>query len=172
MLAVRLVKLLKNIKIVSIDNEIYSIGLSMQTNVNSIRKDVKMLKEKFKTNKSLIKSLKQPEEMIIVTKDYDLQSKDFIYFMGNVITEIYKPDNDLELFIIPKGKYAHIELKSFIALTYPFKLIRTKKYFFNDWLPESDYEATGILDDFEHHTRKSYKKFNFIVDYFVSIKDK
>ena len=163
---------MKDPKIVFLNEPIISVGLNTKTSTKTIRIDAKNLSKKFKKIQSDIQFVKEPIETIVITQNYFAHTGDFIYFLGRVITKEYNVPTPFEMKIIPKSYYAYKEISCFFSLIYPFTLIKTKKFLFNAWLPRSNYTVNKIFDDFEYHTKKSEKLFNFKVDYYIPIIEK
>jgi len=50
-------------------------------------------------------------------------------------------------------------------------ITRLRRYCYNEWLPSSEYESAGIIDDFEYRDERSSRRKNPELDFYLAIKE-
>ncbi|MGB7539682.1 MAG: hypothetical protein WBM17_14165 [Anaerolineales bacterium] len=51
-------------------------------------------------------------------------------------------------------------------------IANVKRYAYNIWLPQSGYEPSGVIDDFEYHDERGVRRSNPEIDLYIAIKKK
>lgn len=161
-------------QIINLNEPIHFVGLSNMTSDKSIGKDIRKLGKRFNNIKSekAIPYSKDPRVFIAVTKGYDPGTGNMEYLMGDVVTQ--SSDNildELNNYQVPAGKYAVFSIKPKASFLWGYTIGKTKQYIYAKWLPESQYESAGTIDDFEYHDERSLLK-KPEIDLYVAIKDK
>jgi predicted transcriptional regulator YdeE len=73
-------------------------------------------------------------------------------------------------FTIPAITYAAFPVRTGSRLGWAFVIPDVKRYAYTVWLPDSGYEAAGVIDDFEYHDERSTRKRDPEIDLCVAIK--
>ncbi|MBN1999656.1 effector binding domain-containing protein [candidate division KSB1 bacterium] len=158
-------------KIVTIQNSIKFVGLSIKTDVKSIYKDAGKLGKEYthykETNK--IPNLKEPWAFVAYSKDFNEETKSWEYIMGDVVTSLDSIPAGLNGYDIPSGMYAIFTIRAKFKFLWGLEIGRMKRYIFSIWLPESIYKSKGY--EFEYHDEKSTGK-NPSIDLYVAIEEK
>ena len=76
----------------------------------------------------------------------------------------------LVAFVIPAITYAVFPVRPKNQMGWAFAIPDAKRYAYTVWLPDSAYEAAGVIDDFEYHDERSTRKKNPEIDLYVAIK--
>jgi predicted transcriptional regulator YdeE len=143
----------------------------VKTDVKNIYKDASKLGKDYaefkKTNN--IPNLKEPWAFVAYSRDFDETTRSWEYIMGDVVTDLDSVPKGLNGYEIPAGKYAIFKIKAKFKLLWGLEITRMKKYVFEKWLPNSQYDSEGI--DFEYHDQRSTGK-NPSIDLYVAIKEK
>lgn len=158
--------------IVDLAEPICVVGLSMETNVNQIRRDVPALAKRYQQYKreQEILNLRQPWTFVAISKDFDPEMRTFWYMLGDVVISLDVVPPGLEPFRIPAIKYAVFPVRPKNRFGWPFAIASVKRYAFTDWLPNSRYEPAGVIDDFEYHDERSTTQKNPQIDLYIAIK--
>jgi predicted transcriptional regulator YdeE len=158
-------------KIVTLQESIKFVGLSVKTDVRKIYKDASKLGKDYTQFKktSNIPNLKDPWAFVVYSRDFDEVTRSWEYIMGDVVTNLDSIPESLNGYEIPAGKYAIFTIKAKFRLLWGLEIARMKKYVFDEWLPNSQYESIGT--DFEYHDQRSTGK-NPSIDLYVAIKEK
>jgi len=158
-------------EIVTLQEPIKLVGLSVNTDVKKIYRDATKLGKDYlgfkETNN--IPNLKDPWAFVAYSKDFDEETRSWEYIMGDVVTSLDSVPKGLKGYEIPSGEYAIFKIKAKFKLLWGLEIGRIKKYVFEKWLPNSRYESTGI--EFEYHDQRSKGK-NPSIDLYVGIKEK
>jgi predicted transcriptional regulator YdeE len=158
-------------KIVTLQESIKFVGLSVKTDDKKIFKDASKLGKEYtqlkKTND--IPNLKEPGAFVAYSRDFDEKTRSWEYIMGDVVTNLDYIPKDLNGYEIPAGKYAVFKIRAKFKLLWGLEIGRMKKYVFQKWLPNSQYDSEGV--DFEYHDHRSIGK-DPSIDLYVAIKEK
>jgi predicted transcriptional regulator YdeE len=164
-LVVLYIVLIGNIKkaapeIVKIARPIQFIGLSVRTSDKSIYQDVGKVTAEFNriTKEHPIENRKKPWAFVAVSKNYDKQKSTFDYIVGEVVTEVKNMPPGLDAYEIPALTYAVFSIKPKSRLAWGITMGRMKRYIYTEWLPNSGYEPSDLVGDFEFHDDRSLGK--------------
>jgi predicted transcriptional regulator YdeE len=148
--------------------------MAIDTDMRSIYRDVPALGKQFRKYKQSheIPDKKQPWAFAAVSKDFDKDKGTFSYIMGDAVTSLEKIPAGLVSFEIPAIKYAIFPVRPKNRFGWAMAITNTKRYAYNVWLPKSDYEPLGLIDDFEYHDERSIRKSNPEIDLYVAIREK
>ena len=159
-------------RIVDLDQPILIVGLSVETNLKRIYRDVPSLGKRYQESKRApgIPNLKEPWAFAAVSSGYNPETRALKYTMGDVVTSLSEIPSDLQAFEIPAIKYAIFPIRPKNRFGWPIAIADTKRYAYTVWLPASDFEQAGVIDDFEYHGERSTRKRDPEVDLYVAIK--
>ncbi len=163
----------KEPQIVKLNEPIKLIGLEISTNDKDIYKDVGRVAAKFNEIKKInpIPYLKQPWASINISKDYNVETKTFKYIMGDVVTKVGSIPNGLNSYEVPALTYAVFPIRPKSKIAWGITMGRMKRYIYTEWLPNSGYEASEIIGDFELHDDRSLGK-KPEINLYVALKEK
>lgn len=161
-------------QIVDLNEPIKIIGLSIDTNVKSVYRDVPKLGKQFNKLKKTfeIPNKSEPWGFAAVSKDYNEEKKTWTYIIGDVVTSFEEIPEGMISFEIPAIKYAVFLIRPKNRFAWGWAISKMKKYIYTEWLPKSNYEQAGLIDDFEYHDERSTRKKNPEIDLYVAIKEK
>ena len=161
-------------RIVNLEQPIQIIGMSIDTDIKNIYRDVPTLGKQFRKYKQTheIPNKKQPWGFAAVSKGFDKEKGTFLYFIGDSVTNIEKIPAGLIPFEIPAIRYAVFPIRPKNRLGWSIAITSAKRYIYNIWLPNSIYEPAGVIDDFEYHDERSVQKNNPEIDLYIAIKEK
>lgn len=160
-------------RIVDLEDTIKIIGMSVDTDARKIYRDATRLGkefERFKQNNE-IPNMRGPWGFAAVSKDFDEESRSWKYIMGDIVTSTEVVPEGMISFEIPAIKYAVFTIKPRNRFSWGMAIGRMKRHVYLDWLPGSEYEQDGAIDDFEYHDERSTKKKGAEIDLYVAIKD-
>lgn len=124
-------------------------GLWQNSNDRTIAKDIKLLSEKYHRSVSIPKGEALP--YVVLSRNYNEQSKDFELFIGSITDK-----NGLENLALPGGEYARITVTPKLGFLWGASIGEAKRYFYTRWIRENPYEALNL--EYEYHTEKSKGK--------------
>jgi predicted transcriptional regulator YdeE len=161
-------------RIVDLEQPIKIIGMAVDTDMKRIYRDVPALGKQFRKFKQTheIPSKKQPWAFAAVSKDFDEASGTFWYIMGDVVTSLDKIPAGLMSFEIPAIKYVVFPVRPKNRWGWGMAIANTKRYAYTMWLPNSEYEPAGVIDDFEYHDERSVRRSDPEIDLYVAIREK
>jgi predicted transcriptional regulator YdeE len=161
-------------RIVDLEQPIKIIGMSVDTDLTRIYRDVPSLGKQFQKHKHThkIPNPKQPWSFAAVSKGFDKEKGTFSYIMGDVVTSLEEIPAGLMVFEIPAIKYAIFPVRPKNRFGWGIAIANTKRYAYTAWLPNSEYEPAGVIDDFEYHDERSVRKNNPEIDLYVAISQK
>ena len=156
-------------EIVTLQNPIKFVGISVNTDIKKIYRDAAKLGKDYTGFKETnnIPNLQDPWAFVAYSRNYDEKTKSWEYIMGDIVTSLDSVPEGLEGYEIPAGKYAIFTIKAKFKLLWGLEIGRMKKYVFGKWLPNSEYESTDI--EFEYHDDRSTGK-NPSIALYVGIK--
>jgi len=159
-------------RIVDLPEPMLIVGLSMETSVSQVRRDVPALADQYRHFKLEhgVPNLRQPWAFVAVSRSFDPSTGSFWYMVGDVVTSFDAVPRELETFEIPAIKYAVFPVRPRNRFGWPVAIAGAKRYAFTEWLPDSGYEPAGVIDDFEYHDERSTRKRNAQIDLYVAIK--
>lgn len=159
-------------RIVDLKKPITIVGMSVDTTLRRIYRDVPTLGRKFKQMKELhpIPGRKKPWAFAAVSKGYNPSTGAMTYMMGDVVTRAGKVPKGMKSFRIPAGKYAVFPVRPKSSAGWGLAIANAKGYAYTRWLPGSGYEAAGAIDDFELHDERSERKPDPEIDLYVAIR--
>lgn len=147
-------------KVTIIENvdEITIYGLWLNSNDNSISKDIKILSKQYYD----ILGKKDGEILpfYILSKDYNEETKNFKLFTGGLIEH-----GKLQSITLQTGYYGMMSIKPKLRFLWGLSIGEAKRYFYTKWLPKSNYK--GLNFEYEYHTKKSISKTPEIEIYFA-----
>jgi predicted transcriptional regulator YdeE len=161
-------------QIVELEEPIKIVGLSISTDTGSVYRDVPRLGKRFEAYKKdhEIPNKREPWGIAAVSKDFDEEKWTFSYIIGDVVESFEEAPSDLVAFEIPAGKYAVFPIRPKNRLGWGIAIGHTKRYAYMVWLPGSEYEPAGVVDDFEYHDERATRKKKPEIDLYVAIRDK
>ena len=107
-----------------------------------------------------------------MSKDFDKESGTFTYIIGDVVTSLEEIPAGLLSFEIPAIKYAVFPVRPKNRFGWGVAIGNAKRYAYDVWLPNSEYEPAGAIDDFEYHDERSLRKGSPEIDLYVAIREK
>ena len=161
-------------RIVELEHPMMIVGMSVETNLKTIYRDVPALGKRFRAYKQrhAIPSLKQPWAFAAVSKDFDERTGTFTYLMGDVVTRLEQLPPELTAFEIPALTYAVFPVRPKNRLGWGIAIGNVKQYAYRVWLPKSRYEAAKVIDDSEYHDERSTRKANPEIEMWVAVKER
>ncbi len=159
-------------RIVDLEQPIQIIGMSVDTDLKKVFRDIPALGKRFQKHKHEIPNKKLPWGFAAVSKGLDREKGAFTYFMGDRVTTLEQIPDGLKGLEIPISKYTVFPIRPKNRLGWPIAIASAKKYIYGAWLPNSIYEPAGTIDDFEYHDERSVRKHNPEIDLYVAIKEK
>ena len=159
-------------RIVELEQPIKIIGLSVSTDIKSIYRDLPKLGKRFQKTKREddIPNKTEPWAFAAVSKDFDENTKTFLYIIGDVVTSFDQVPAGLMSFEIPAIEYAVLPVRPKNRFGWGIAIGSVKEYVYSVWLPASEYEPAGIIGDFEYHDEKSTRKKNPEIDLCVAVR--
>jgi AraC family transcriptional regulator len=161
-------------RIVQLHEPIVIMGMSMDTTLKRIYRDVPALVRKFEDLKRAhpIPNRKEPWAFAAVSKDFDPAAGTQTYIMGDVVTSTEGMPAGLISFEIPALSYAVFPVRPKNRLGWGPAIANAKGYAYTVWMPNSGYEPAGVIDDFEYHDERGTRRRNPEIDLYVAIKKK
>lgn len=161
-------------RIVDLEKPITIIGMSVDTTLKSIYRDVPRLGRQFKELKEAtpIPNLKEPWAFAAVSRGYNPATGAMSYMMGDVVTSAAEVPEGMTAFEIPAIRYAIFPVRPKNRAGWGMAIANAKGYAYTVWLPKSGYEPGGEIDDFEYHDERSTRARNPEIDLYVAIKRK
>ena len=132
-----------------LEKPIRILGMTMDTDMSRIYRDVPIL-----------------------GKHFNEETGAFSYTLGDVVTNVAHVPDGLTAFEIPAGRYAVFPVRPKNRFGWGLAIANVKRYAYEVWLPQSGYEAAGVIDDFEYHDDRSLRKHRPEIDLYVAIKKK
>ncbi len=161
-------------RIVDLEQPIRMIGMAVDTDLKRIYRDAPSLGKQFREYKQTheIPGKKQPWAFAALSKGFDKEKGAFSYIIGDVVTSLEKIPAGLISFEIPAMKYAIFPVRPKNRFGWGLAIANAKRYVYNVWLPNSEYEPAGVIDDFEYHDERSVRKSNPSIDLYVAIRER
>jgi predicted transcriptional regulator YdeE len=159
-------------RIVDLPAPILIVGMSVDTTLKRIYRDVPALGRQFKALKEQhpIPNLQQPWGFAAVSRGYDPAGGSMTYRMGDVVTRADEIPEGMLAFEIPAITYAIFPVRPKSSLSWGLAIANVKGYAYTTWMPKSGYEPAGVIDDFEYHDERSIDARRPAVDLYVAIK--
>ena len=159
---------------IKLPEPIIIIGISVDTTLKRIYRDVPALGRRFKALKEAhpIPNKKEPWGFAAVSRGYDPATGAMTYMMGDVVTGSDDLPEGMQAFEIPAITYALFPVRPKGLFGWGLAIANAKGYAYTEWMPKSGYEPAGVIDDFEYHDQRSTFKRNPEIDLFVAIKPK
>jgi predicted transcriptional regulator YdeE len=158
-------------EIVALQEPIEFVGMSVNTDVKKIYRDAAKLGKAYtqfkKTND--IPNLKDQWSFVAYSRGFNEETRSWEYIMGDVVKNLDSIPEGLNGYKISAGKYAIFKIKAKFRLLWGLEIARMKKYVFEEWLPNSQYDSDGT--DFEYHDKRSTGK-NPSIDLYIGIQEK
>ena len=161
-------------RIVDLEKPIAIIGISVDTTLKSIYRDVPRLGKQFKELKETqpIPNTKEPWAFAAVSRGYDPATGAMTYMLGDVVTSVAEVPEGMSAFEIPAITYAIFPVRPKNKAGWGMAIANAKGYAYTAWLPKSGYESEGAIDDFEYHDERSTHTRSPEIDLYVAIKRK
>jgi AraC family transcriptional regulator len=161
-------------RIVELEKPITIIGMSVETTLKSIYRDVPRLGKQYKELKDSqpIPNTKEPWGFAAVSRGYDPATGAMTYMMGEVVTSAAEVPDGMSAFEIPAITYAVFPVRPKNKRGWGMAIANAKGYAYTAWLPKSGYEPAGVIDDFEYHDERSTRERSPEIDLYVAIKRK
>jgi predicted transcriptional regulator YdeE len=158
--------------ILRLEEPIQIVGLGVETSVRTIHRDVPRLGRQLRTYKRAhdIPNRKEPWVFAAVSSGFEHSSGTFFYFIGDVVTGLGNVPDGLTGLEIPAIQYAVFPVRPRHRWDWPRAIAATKKYAYGTWLPQSEYELAGEIDDFEHHDARSVRSRGPEIDLYVAVR--
>ncbi|MDU4950857.1 MULTISPECIES: GyrI-like domain-containing protein [Clostridium] len=156
------------IEVIEIKEDMFSVGFMITSDEKSIMNDGADIQKKFYEKKAHIQNGCDPWGITVITYPKDKSGK-FKYFIGNRV-ESLKENDDFNNATIPKGLYARITVKYKNSVMWNVDVANARRFFFDKWLPKSEYKASNEFIDMEYYDRRC-KNYSPTIDlYFPIIK--
>jgi predicted transcriptional regulator YdeE len=161
-------------RIVDLEHPIRIIGMSVDTDVRSVYRDVPALGKRFGRHKRTteIPNRKEPWAFAAVSKDYGRETGAFVYIMGDIVTTLDDVPSGFIAFTIRAQRYAVFTVRPRSRFGWGLAIASTKRYAYDEWLPDSGYTPGGVIDDFEYHDERSVRRPNPEIDLYIAIEDR
>jgi predicted transcriptional regulator YdeE len=158
-------------RIVELEHPMHIVGMSIETNTRSVYRDVAQLGKRFEAYKqdNEIPDKVEPWGFAAVSKDFDEGTGAFSYMMGDVVVSLEQVPDGLTGFEIPAGTYAIFPVRPKNRFGWGMAIGSAKRYAYTVWLPGSEYEQAGTIDDFEYHDERSTGR-NPEIDLYVAVR--
>lgn len=149
-----------NPTIVTFAEPMHVFGIEINTSDREIYKDVGRAAAMFNEAKrqNPIPNLKHPWERVFISKDYDEGTQTFKYIVGDVVTQCDTIPEGFSCYEIPAITYAVFTIKPKSRIAWGVTMGRMKRYIYTQWLPQSGYRGSDMLNDFELHNDRSLGK--------------
>lgn len=158
--------------IITLSEPFKATGLVVKTDMKNVFGDVGKILRAYMDykNKYGIPNQKEPWEYVSLSKNFT-GNQTWEYYTGHVVTDI---GNDVPgvfiSFEAPAGTYAVFPIKSKFRFMLGLSIGKTKRYIYNHWLAESQYEFAGY--EFEYNNEKMFKENPNFIDLYVGVKEK
>jgi len=147
-----------NPEIITLDETIKAVGISIDTNGKNANKDISKLGKEFAEIKGSIEHKEEPWRFVAVSKNYNITTGEYNYFMGDVVTSFDGQPENLETFEIPQKVYGKVTVKAKNRMSWGLEIIKVKKHFYLVWLPKSKFKPAKSIGEFEIHDERSRNK--------------
>jgi len=159
-------------KIVTLDQPILAVGLSIRTNIRDVINDLPRINKQYLKLKEKygIPDIKEPPEVIALRKNIDaFESWDF--YTGHAVTKsAAKLPQELIGFEAPAGIYAILPIRCDHKLLFGLTVMKIKKYFYRTWLPHSIYQFGGC--EFEYGNEAIRQQNRLALDLYIALKER
>jgi len=159
-------------QIVDLPSPILIVGMSVETTLKRIYRDVPALGRQFKALKQQhpIANRQEPWALAAVSRGYDPATGAMTYVLGDVVTRVTSVPAGMLVFEIPAITYAIFPVRPKNRLAWGMAIANAKGYAYTAWMPTSGYEPAGVIDDFEYHDERSRDPRRPAIDLYVAIK--
>jgi len=159
-------------RIVDLEQPIIIIGISVDTTLRRIYRDVAALGRRFEDMKEShpIPNKTHPWAFAAVSSGFDRASGAMAYMMGDVVKSTDEVPEGMVAFEIPAMRYAVFPVRPRARFAWGMAIASAKGYAYTMWMPGSGYEPAGIIDDFELHDERSTRRRDPEIDLYVAIK--
>jgi predicted transcriptional regulator YdeE len=159
-------------KIIDLSEPINIVGLSIKTNSKNVYKDISALGIKFNSlkNELTIPHRKEPWGFVAISKEFNPQTKSWTYIIGDVVNKFSNIPNEFMTYEIPPIKYAVFTIQPKNRYVWAWTINQKKNYVYRQWLPKSEFEPAGIIDDFEYHDERIFRERDPEIDLYIAIK--
>jgi predicted transcriptional regulator YdeE len=161
-------------KIINLSEPMNIVGLSIETNAKNVYRDVPDLGSRFNRlkNEVEIPNRKEPWGFVAISKDYNSESNSWTYIIGDVVNKFTNIPNEFITFQIPPLRYAVFTIQPKNRYLWAWTINQTKNYVHKQWLPKSEFEPAGIIDDFEYHDERIFRERGPEIDLYFALKQK
>lgn len=160
-----------SLRIVDLTAPIYAAGISMETDVRGVYRDVPRLGRRYRDYKKSheIPNRKDPWAFVAVSREFDQETGTFRYAIGDVVTSLADLPSDLEAIEIPAMTYAVLPVRPKNRLAWGIAIASAKEHVYGTWLPDSMYQPGQVIDDFELHDERSTRPKDPEIDLYVCV---
>lgn len=161
-------------RMVVLENPIRLAAMSIETDTKRVYRDVPRLGKRYSRFKRRvdIPNRKEPWAFAAVSRDYDQATGVFSYSLGDVVTDFDGLPPGLQALEIPPATYAVFPVRPKNRFGWGIAIGSVKRYAYETWLPASEFEQGGIIDDFEYHDERSTRAKDPEIDLYVCVKDR
>ena len=158
-------------RIVVLDKPIAAVGLSIRTGMKSVFKDLPKVYDRYMKLKAQngIPNIKEPWEYVSLSKNFT-DEKSWDYYTGHVVTSRNAVAEEFLGFEVPAGTYAVFPIRGKGKLFFGMAVGKMKKYIYETWLPQSQYEFGGY--EFEYNNEAMHAENPYAIDLYVAINGK
>ena len=129
------------------EQELY--GIWGKSNDKTVSKDIPKLSKKFYEMAESIPKNTIP--FYVLSRNYNEETGSFELFIGGT-----REHSQLERYVLPEGLYGTMIIKPKLGFLWGMAIGEAKRYFYTQWLPNSNYKALNM--EYELHTEKSLGK--------------
>jgi AraC family transcriptional regulator len=148
------------------------VGLSVDTSTGRAAWDVFWLRRAYRRldQAGAIVDKKVPARLLVASKDFDPDTRAFTYIMGAEVTTLENKPARSVGFEIPAATYAVFTVRPRHRFNWARAIASAKTHAYLRWLPPSEHEAWGSIDDFELHDERSRRTDAPEIDLYVAVK--
>lgn len=128
-------------------------GLWTEVHKKSIQKDILAVQQKFQQEHSKIVQLSNPSGTMVISQCADSDGT-FSYFIGDLV-DSKEQDESMFVELLPCGTYAHVTVDFKDPSELTLAVAKAKKYFFERWLPSTNYRVKENVESIELYDRRS-----------------
>ena len=160
-----------SLKIVNLSAPIWAAGMSMQTDMRRVYRDVPRLGKRYRVYKEHheVPDRKDPWAFVAVSRQFNQETGTFIYAIGDVVTSLANLPLGLEAIEIPAMTYAALPVRPKNKFAWGFAIASVKRFAYETWLPNSMYQPGRVIDDFELHDERSTRAKSPEIDLYVCV---
>jgi AraC family transcriptional regulator len=159
-------------RIVTLDEPIEVIGISMRSKVGSTHPEITQLWQRYMKEgiSGRIPNKRSPSVYYGVSYDDDKSDRSFSYMAGEGVTTLEKLPEGLERHQIPAIKYVVFKVEAKTSDAFPEAITNAMRYIYDTWLPNSGHKRAEGVGEFELYEERSHRKENAEMDIYVPVK--